>query len=460
MINNCCRDLYPITHNLFGAQLITSIDYIDHADNAMSRTEHEPTLVAVSFLEMRPVPYIGQHGQLLQTAVLKGESTERDAAFTVTTALLNVERQQYCRELESHGFVVVEAPIGWRSSNPVEPWYGNVIVRALEMVHEISNRRSAEINSAGYSTGLADAVLERLNRSFPKPMALLELRYQLKNEPNDGAIIPALAALWSDGYIDQQYSTAVRRLHPLHELSITKEGRRHLAENKRKSSEQQNGYAANEVSRFILAQLLSEFRERKLTSDVLWSGYEGIAPAELKGRALSKGISEVDFDLAMSDLTRTKLVGTGPLEMPKSDPFSEVLWLIPVSRNQYSYLTESGYKEAARQPMKPEKASAHIHISDSTFHNSPIGVGDGFAQTITSPSTSVGEALSAFRNEVMKLIDDEAKQRDILLRLDELEAATDKPTMLQRYNNLVATIGNHITVFSLLLPPLLDKLMH
>src|ERR1700752_57316 len=100
----------------------------------------------------------------------------------------------------------------------------------------------------------------------------------------------------------------------------------------------------------------------------------------------------------------------------------------------------------------------HFHISGSTFNNSPIGVGDGFAQTIMSQTSSVSEAVSAFRSEVKKVIDDEAKQREILSRLDELEAAADRPTMIERYNNLVATIGNHITVFGLLLPPLLDKL--
>jgi hypothetical protein len=158
-------------------------------------------------------------------------------------------------------------------------------------------------------------------------------------------------------------------------------------------------------------------------------------------------------------LVRSKLVKTGPQEIPKPDPFSDVLWLIPFSKNEYSYLSEGGYKEATRQPSKPEKPPVHIHISESTFHSSPIGVGDGFAQTVVSPSSTVSEAISAFRGEVLKLISDESTRRAILSRLDELEAAADKPTLLQRYTNLVATIGNHVTVFGPLLTPLLEKLM-
>jgi len=49
---------------------------------------------------------------------------------------------------------------------------------------------------------------------------------------------------------------------------------------------------------------------------------------------------------------------------------------------------------------------------------------------------------------------------DILARLNELEAAHDKPTILDRYNKLVAPVIDHITVLGFLLPPLLQHLLN
>jgi hypothetical protein len=189
--------------------------------------------------------------------------------------------------------------------------------------------------------------------------------------------------------------------------------------------------------------------------------YKGLPPKELKNHSIAEGVSEVDFDLAFSDLTFNGLIDTGPKEHVKNNPYSEVVFVgFFTSKNEYSYLTEDGYKEAVQittvAPSKQSPLNTHIHISESTFHNSPIGVGEHFVQTSSSSTSSLDQAFFAIRNEVPKLVSDERKREEILSRLDELEAADDNPSKFEKYTKLVATIGDHITVLGFLLPPLFE----
>jgi hypothetical protein len=48
----------------------------------------------------------------------------------------------------------------------------------------------------------------------------------------------------------------------------------------------------------------------------------------------------------------------------------------------------------------------------------------------------------------------------ILDKLDVLQAAPDAPTRLERYMQVMGAIGDHITVFSFLLTPLMHSLQH
>jgi hypothetical protein len=218
----------------------------------------------------------------------------------------------------------------------------------------------------------------------------------------------------------------------------------------------------NEVSQFVFGLLLAEFKKRGLTAQDLQNGYEGLPPDEIRERAVATGINEVDYDLTFSDLVKHDLVKTGPMVPFENDPNSGFIVVALYSKNQYSYLTEDGYKEAvamSKRDKSVSKANAtNIRISRSTFHNSPIGTGENITQVVASSEESFDQAVTAFRDEVSKIVGDQDKQREILLRLDELEAATSETTRFDAYNNLVATIGNHITVLSFLLPPLLHTL--
>jgi hypothetical protein len=362
--------------------------------------------------------------------------------------------------LREHGFTVVVPQSDWRYLYPPEKGHDKIIVQAISQVNALPSIEDSR--RAGYDFELADEIMESLNEIFPHPACLIEIKYQFRVEPPDSVLLTALNALRGDGYIDGVRNERAVSLNPMERITLTKEGRRHLEEMKRGSFGSSHGNdTQGEASQFILAQMLAEFRERKLTSADLRSGYEGLSPAELKSRSIAEGISEVDFDLAMRSLERLRLLMTGPIEMPKPDPFGSVLILIPFSRNEYSYLSEEGYKEATRRPLRVNASSARtqIHISGGTFHNSPIAMGGTVKQSVTSAPASMQELLSVFRCEAVKLIDNEARREEILSRLGELEAASDKPTMIDRYNNLVATIGNHITVLGFLLPPLWEMIV-
>jgi hypothetical protein len=397
------------------------------------------------------------------TATLRADSTTKDASFSnFETAMFSGHSLVPFETLRDYGFTVVEPPGDWRYDYQ-KSWHEAVIRQAIEQASAFQSHYQRRDMRGGYDKQLAEEVLEVINQTYPQLTNLIQLKHQLGKEPSDEALSIVLSALQGDGFIDGAAQHAPAKLNPLVRITITKDGRRHLEdEMKKKTAKTKQEYGFTDASRFILTQLLSEFRERQLTVEDLRNTYQGMSPDELKTRFIAHGHDEVDYNLAMSDLDEHDLVKTGPLVAVENDPRSGVIFLLFRSENKYSYLTENGYKaarnNAGASPATKSRA-AEIHISGGTFHNSPIGVGDGFAQTIISATSSLDETMSAFRAEVNKLIDDADKRQEILLRLDELEAATDKPTIFERYNHLVATIGDHITVLGFLLPPLLQKLL-
>lgn len=140
----------------------------------------------------------------------------------------------------------------------------------------------------------------------------------------------------------------------------------------------------DDVARIILAELLADFRTRGLDADALRDGYEGMSLPNLRKRHLDLGVSPVDFDLAMKALEDGKLVGTGPMEPFENDPGSNLVVFAFFSKREFAYLTEKGYRVAqgARPAAKPASRTS-VHISGGTFHNSPVGIGDGISQTVS-----------------------------------------------------------------------------
>ena len=160
----------------------------------------------------------------------------------------------------------------------------------------------------------------------------------------------------------------------------------------------------NEASRLVLAQLLSEFRQRKFTTADLRDTYKGLPPKDLKDRCVAEGISEVDFDLAIGDLTASGLIDTGPKEHIRNDPYSSVVMIgFFTSKNEYSYLTENGYREAVRlESNEPQNQRSSQEGHATIIHGDQF---NNFGQVAALGTHSVGtmdlrNQWTAIQNEV------------------------------------------------------------
>jgi len=213
----------------------------------------------------------------------------------------------------------------------------------------------------------------------------------------------------------------------------------------------------------ILAALITDFGTRGLGASDLHNGYEGPSPADLREQCIAAAdFGEVEYDLALKSLMNASLVKTGPMKMLDNPPGSSVLIIGFRSENKYAFLTETGYQEANRlrktRPRSISAAAQHVHISGGTFNNSPIGIGHDVAQTLNLNTASTDQLIERIREEVRLQIPDSSRVDEILEKLDALQAAHDKPTKLERYMQVMGAIGDHITVLSFLLTPLLHAL--
>jgi hypothetical protein len=195
----------------------------------------------------------------------------------------------------------------------------------------------------------------------------------------------------------------------------------------------------------ILGVQLGEFREKGFSAADLHDGYEGMARAALKTSCCADGrVSEVDFDLALKNLIDAELVQTGPTEL-YDNPDPSFVILAFFSKNEFSYLTEAGYQGAnkvgAIKPPRPPSATT-VHITGSTFHNSPICVGHHVSHEINLTTTNTDQLIEQLRAEGQQHIPDEAKRGSVIAKLDELQAAHDQRTRLERYAQLMGVCAH------------------
>ena len=71
---------------------------------------------------------------------------------------------------------------------------------------------------------------------------------------------------------------------------------------------------------------------------------------------------------------------------------------------------------------------------------------------------SNSDEFRRIREKIARVIGDPLKRTEALSRLDALEAAPDKTSIIERYTQVVGVISDHITVLSFLLTPLFQKL--
>ncbi len=126
----------------------------------------------------------------------------------------------------------------------------------------------------------------------------------------------------------------------------------------------------NGISKQILGELLADFFERKLSSDALVKGYVGVSPPALMTKYSGDSTaSQVDFDLGLKELENFGLAKTGQVVPYDNPPGLAVFICATVSKREYVYLTEIGYKAVQRAEYLKRRDSAmpRIHISGGHF---------------------------------------------------------------------------------------------
>jgi hypothetical protein len=97
----------------------------------------------------------------------------------------------------------------------------------------------------------------------------------------------------------------------------------------------------------ILRALLADFRLRNYGLGQLSSGYVGLSIPSLRQKCCRGNAQcSVDFELAMNDLEEKFFVGTGPTAPIEPPPGAPVLLVGIISKREYAYLTEKGYRAA------------------------------------------------------------------------------------------------------------------
>jgi hypothetical protein len=142
--------------------------------------------------------------------------------------------------------------------------------------------------------------------------------------------------------------------------------------------------SVEDLAKEILADVVSDFRSKNLGTEYLNKEYPGVSLVALEMKYCAEGShSKVDFDLALKQLEESELIGTGPLEPYNNPPGSSVVVIGLFSKREFVYLTEKGYKAAQKPPASRESPVPHVRISGSTFHQSPVGIGNAVNQAVS-----------------------------------------------------------------------------
>jgi hypothetical protein len=208
------------------------------------------------------------------------------------------------------------------------------------------------------------------------------------------------------------------------------------------------------LSKAILRLLLADFVDRTLGSSALSEGYNGVSLAVLKDRCSSDGTaSPVDFDLALKDLEERGLIDTGPLVPFDNPPGAALVVIGLLSKYEYAYLTEKGYKAAqeARSTKSPKSARLSVHISGGHFHQSPIGIGDEVTQSVAFSGTHTFMDLRKVVNE--SGIEDSVRAK-LLASIEAMERAHNTSGFVDQYRDFIALAANYMTIISPFLPAL------
>jgi hypothetical protein len=138
----------------------------------------------------------------------------------------------------------------------------------------------------------------------------------------------------------------------------------------------------SEIAKNILHDIQDDFKAKGLSASALTEHYIGVAISQLQQKYCESGqTTQVDFDLALKELEDGFLIGTGPMVPYDNEPGSGIFIFAFFSKREYAYLTEDGYRAASQMgDQKTRNRPPYVHISDGTFHQSQIGIGEQVTQ--------------------------------------------------------------------------------
>ncbi|MFV3405860.1 hypothetical protein ACNFIC_18205 [Pseudomonas sp. NY15463] len=161
----------------------------------------------------------------------------------------------------------------------------------------------------------------------------------------------------------------------------------------------------DEAEKQILGALLVDFSERGFDSSVFRRSYEGPKISDLiNAICTSDDISTVDFDLALKDLEKKRLIRTGPYKAYENRPGSGVMVVGGYSLREYAGLTEQGYRAAKQSPNRPNKSQRivnNVHISGGNFNNMQLAAGEVISQKLETNSLTESGTL----HELIKILE-------------------------------------------------------
>lgn len=154
----------------------------------------------------------------------------------------------------------------------------------------------------------------------------------------------------------------------------------------------------DEAEKQILGALLVDFSERQLEAHQLKKMYEGPKVSDLISAICSgDDITKVDFDIAFDDLTKKKLIRTGPWRPYQNQPGSGLIFVGGYSLKEFACLTEIGYKAARQAPNRPAKTQRivnNLHISGGQFTNLQLAAGEVITQKMQSSAGADTDTLA------------------------------------------------------------------
>ena len=162
----------------------------------------------------------------------------------------------------------------------------------------------------------------------------------------------------------------------------------------------------DEAEKQILGALLADFSERELDAKQLKRLYEGPKVSDLISAICSgNDITRVDFDIAFDDLSKKKLIKSGPLTAYENTPGSGMVIVGGYSLKEYACLTELGYKTARQSPNRPAKTQRivnNLNISGGHFNNLQLAAGELITQNMKLNSGAGADILVKLINILEK----------------------------------------------------------